>query len=283
LTRERPIRSEKALSAMIRVKNEAEFLYASVTSIIDEVEEAVLVDNQSTDHSPAIMKQLCADFPQKVRTYDYPYLIRKIGWENWEYASDPCRQASPELSASYFNWCKDRCTRSHVLNWDGDMIATDHFHEVVRRWRESDAQVVFFRGVNVHPDREHLIAAVSTDRDAMLASLRVPGLPRWATHMTRDSPEARIYPTRGSRFTTDRLWTQRISTPFIDDDPQRRYVIEAESVGYLHLKFCKRDPFSNYSDDLARALSSNFTSGPAIEPEWRALLARADGRSLAFE
>jgi hypothetical protein len=255
---------------MVRVKNEAEFLYAAIRSIVDDVEEIVLVDNQSTDGSPAVMARLRREFPEKVVLYDYPHPIRRIGQENWDYAADPARQASPSLSANYFNWCKDRCTQSYVLNWDGDMVATDHFHETVRGWRESDVQVVFLQGVNVHPDRQHLIAARSSDRDAMLASLSVPGLPRWATHMTRDSPEARIYPARASRFTADRLWTQRISTPFVDEDPERRYVADASGVGYLHLKFCKRDPFSNYSADLAKALSSNFTVGPLIEPHWKA-------------
>jgi hypothetical protein len=261
---------------MMRVKNEAEFLYAAVRSIIDHVEEVVLVDNQSTDGSATIMERLRHEFPAKVLVYHYPHAIRRIGRENWEYAADPARQASPNLSANYFNWCKDHCTRPYVLNWDGDMIATDHFAEVVDAWRHSEIEVVFLRGVNVHPDREHLIAARSTDRDAMLASLTVPGLPRWATYMTRDSPEARIYPTRGSRFTTDRLWTQRISTPFVDDDPERRYVRDASGVGYLHLKFCKRDPFSNYSEDLARALATNFTVGPALEPQWKTLLDRVE-------
>jgi hypothetical protein len=270
---------KKELSAMIRVKNEAEFLYAAVRSIIGHVEEVVLVDNQSTDASPAIMEQVRRESPDKVFLYQYPHPIRKIGRENWEYAADPTRQTSPSLSANYFNWCQDRCTRSYVLKWDGDMIATSQFYETVRAWRDSDVQVVFLRGVNVHPDRKHLISAICTDRDAMLASLSVPGLPRWATHMTRDSPEARIYPNRGSVFTSDRLWTQRISTPFVDEDPERRYVCEADGISYLHLKFCKRDPFSNYSDDLARVLSSNFAVGPPIEPEWKALLDRIEQRA----
>jgi glycosyl transferase family 2 len=265
---------------MVRVRNEEEFLYSAVRSIIDHVEEVVLVDNLSTDGSAAIMERLRREYPEKVFVYQYPHPIRRIGRENWEYATDPAQRTSPSLSANYFNWCKDRCTCSHVLNWDGDMIATDDFYETVSVWRHSDTEVVFLRGVNVHPDREHLIAARSTDRDAILASLSVPGLPRWATHMTRDSPEARIYPTRGSRFTTDRLWTQRISTPFVDDDPSRRYVCDASGVSYLHMKFCKRDPFSNYSDDLGRALATNVTVGPILEPQWKALLDRA-GRLLA--
>jgi hypothetical protein len=152
------------------------------------------------------------------------------------------------------------------------MIATPHLHDTVAEWRRSDIQVVLCRGINVHPDREHLITAISTDREAMLARLSVPGLPRWATHMTRDSPEARIYPRQGSTFVTDRLWTQRISTPFVDDDPARTYVREADGVSYLHMKFCKRHPFSNYSDDLAAALASNYTVGPSLDASSKAVL-----------
>jgi hypothetical protein len=221
------------------------------------------------------MERLRRENPDKVSIWSYLHEIRKIGRDNWEYAADPRRRGSPHLSATYFNWCKDRCTRPYVLNWDGDMIATPHLHDTVAEWRASDAQVVFCRGVNVHPDREHLIAAISTDREAMLAGLSVPGLPRWATHMTQDSPEARIYPTQGSTFVTDRLWTQRISTPFVDADPTRSYVRDADGVSYLHMKFCKRQPFSNYSDDLAQALASNFTIGPPLPSDWKAVLERA--------
>ena len=257
---------------MIRVKNEEDFLYAAVTSIVDCVEEVVLVDNLSTDASARIIDRLCREYPGKVFSRQYPYEILKIGRENWAYADDPTKQDSPNLSANYFNWCKDHCTRPYVLNWDGDMIATKHFQQTVRQWRDNDIQVIFCRGVNIHPDRRHLIAAISTDRDAMLTKLAVPGLPRWGTRMTRDSPEARIYPREGSTFTTDRLWTQRISTPFVDDSPERRFVREADGVDYIHLKFCKKEPFSNYSDDLAQALSGNFTVGPPLEPEWRQML-----------
>jgi hypothetical protein len=261
---------------MVRIRNEEEFLDAAIRSLVFDVDEIVLVDNMSTDGSPGIIGSFVDEFPGKVRAYRYPHPIRRVGRENWEYAADPRKQDSPNLSATYFNWCKERCTRSHVLKWDGDMIATRHFHASVEAWRRSSSEVVFLRGANVHPDREHLIAAISTDRDALLASLSVPGLPRWATNMTRDSPEARIFPAAGSRFTNDRLWTQRISTPFLDDDPERRHVRDADGVAYLHMKFCKRDPFSNYSDDLARVLSSNVTRGPALDPEWRALIEPLD-------
>lgn len=265
---------------MVRIRNEAEFLYAAVGSIIEDVEEAILVDNQSTDASPAIMERLRLEFAGKVFTYEYPHRIRRVGWENWEYAADPDKQTSPSLSATYFNWCQARCTKAYVLKWDGDMIATNHFHETLTAWRESDAEVVLLRGVNVHPDREHLVGAVSSDREALLATLKVPGLPRWATHMTHDSPEARIFPAAGSHFTTDRLWTQRVSTPFLDADPDRRYVRDADGAAYLHMKFCKREPFSNYSDDLALALSSNVTTGPVMAPEWKALVDRIERTGL---
>jgi hypothetical protein len=41
------------------------------------------------------------------------------------------------------------------------------------------------------------------------------------------------------------------------------------------MKFCKRHPFSNYSDDLAQALASNFTVGPPLLPVWKAVLESA--------
>ncbi len=46
-------RRVKQISAMMRVKNEEEFLAASVLSIADFVDEIVIIDNLSTDNTPS--------------------------------------------------------------------------------------------------------------------------------------------------------------------------------------------------------------------------------------
>jgi hypothetical protein len=261
----------KQVSAMVRVRNEEEFLYPSVQSIVDHVDEVVIVDNLSTDRTPLIIEALRREHPDRVVYYQYPYEIRKVGRENWELASSPEGRSSPHLSAKYYNWCLRRCTKPFVLKWDGDMIATEAFYRALEEWRLSYKPIMVFHGANVHPDMEHLVAAKVSDREKLLASLAVPGLPRWVTSLTYDSSEPRLFPRFLAKYDSSLGWTQRLSSPFRDQFGLR-CCYQAEDVCYLHLKFCKRDPYSGYSSDLKEVISSNVTVGRSLGPEERELL-----------
>jgi len=266
--------SQKQVSAMVRVRDEQEFLYPSVKSIADYVDEIVLVDNLSADRTPSILESLRLEHPHKVVCYQYPYEIRKVGRENWELASSPEARSSPHLSANYYNWCLRKCTKPYILKWDGDMIATDTFYRSIEEWRASNKPVMVFNGANVHPDLQHLIAAKSSDRGKLLASLTVPGLPAWVTSMTYDYPEPRLFPRFLAKYESSLWWTQRLSSPFLHGKLKSRCCYHVQAVCFLHLKFCKRDPCSGYSSDLKEVISSNITVGPPLSPEWRQLLRR---------
>ena len=257
---------------MMRVKNEEMFLYASVQSIIDHVDEIVLVDNLSTDRTPAIIADLCAAHPEKVVSYRYPYEIRKVGRENWELAENPKTRHSPHLSSTYYNWCLRKCTMPFVLKWDGDMVAREAFYASLAGWHTSGKPVMRFNGANVHPDRKHLIAAKTSDREALLASLSVPGLPKWVTVLTYDFEEPRLFPRAFARFDNKNLWTQQLAGPFRDRRFAAKLTYKAEAPQFLHFKFCKPDPLSNYSPDLKAVVASNVTVGPPLDPEARRLV-----------
>src|SRR5262245_30331261 len=94
---------QKQVSAMVRVRNEEEFLYASVKSIVDCVDEIVIVDNLSTDRTPLIIGALRGEHPDKVVSYRYPYDIRRVGRENWEMTLRPNGRLSPHLLGNYYN------------------------------------------------------------------------------------------------------------------------------------------------------------------------------------
>jgi hypothetical protein len=256
---------------MVRVRNEEEFLYPSVKSVADYVDEIVIVDNLSTDDTASIIEALCLEYPQKVICYSYPYTVRRVGRENWELASSPEGRSSPHLSANYYNWCLRKCTKPFILKWDGDMIAMEHFYKALGEWRRSEKPIMVFNGANVHPDLQHLIGARSSDRETLLASLSVPGLPRWVTSLTHDYPEPRLFPRFLAKYDSSLGWTQRLSSPFRDQFGLR-CCYQAEDVCYLHLKFCKRDPYSGYSSDLKEVISSNVTVGRSLGPEeWELL------------
>ena len=264
----------KQISAMLRVKNEEELLYPAVKSIADHVEEIVIVDNLSTDGTPSVIETLRREHPGKIVSHTYPYEIRRVGSETWELAAEPATHSSPHLSANFYNWCLRRCTKPYVLKWDADMLARDAFYRALDDWRASPKPILMFRGANVHPDLEHLVAARSTDRVSLLASLRVPGLPLWVTSLTYDALEPRLFPRAFARYDSTLLWTQYLSSPFREKPWEARSCHQVKEICFLHLKFCKRDPFSNYSGDLGEVIASNIAVGPLLSPEDRDLLRR---------
>ncbi len=262
---------------MMRIKDEEEFLDASVRSIIDLVDEVVLVDNLSTDRTPEIVEALRRDHPGKVVTHSYSYEIRSRGREHWQLASSPDGARSPHLTSTYYNWCLARCTQPYILKWDGDMIATDTLAAGIERWRRAGAAVATLVGANVHADRAHLVGARSADRATIARSLTVPVAPSWVTSMTYTYAHPHLFPRLGARFEAgDRRawWTETFASPFLHPRLGARLVLAIEEPTFLHLKFCKRDPYAGYSDDFAAMIDANMAVGPPLTPEWRALMRR---------
>lgn len=265
---------DRSISAMVRVCNEEEFLREAIRSIVDIVDEIVLVDNASNDGTPEVVHALKADYPGLMRTYEYPHAITRVGRETWELSERDPDGRSPCLSSSYYNFCLEQCTRPYVLKWDGDMVAVDEFQQHVADWRSSGRPVMVFHGANVHPDRRHLIAARTADREALISKLEVPGLPQWATSLSHDYPEPRLFRRQGARYETTLLWTQHLSTPLSGGGSRSTDRFVVETPCYLHLKFCKRDPLSNYSPDLAEVIRTNITVGRKLRPAELAILRR---------
>jgi hypothetical protein len=258
------LQDKQRISAMVRVKNEEEFLFAAVSSIVEHVSEVLIIDNLSTDRTPEVIAELQRAFPSRIRTERYPHEVRRVGRENWELASTPAHRHSPNLSSTYYNWALARCRHPFVLKWDGDMIARPEFATAVDEWRASSRPVLVFNGQNVHPDRRHLIRARVTDRAVLLEGLSVPGLPMWVTSLTEDAKEPRLFPRFGAQYGDQILWTQSLASPFEHRDYRKRARVTAKAPCFLHMKFCKRDALANYSDDLRAVIEGNIELGDPL-------------------
>jgi glycosyltransferase involved in cell wall biosynthesis len=263
----------RRVSAMLRVKNEAEFLAAAVRSIIDSVDEVVLVDNGSTDATPKVIAALRAEFPDRVVVYGYPYEIARVGRETAELAQSSAGR-SRHLSGVYYTWCLRRCRQPYVLKWDADMIATPALQRALAAWRRSHRPVLIMQGANVHPDRRHLAAARCSDHRALLAQQRGPRVPAWITTMAYDYPEPRLIPRWRARYGHAAVFTQSPVSPFLDRRFAAAWRERVPGAAFLHLKFCKRQPYTNYSDDLARVIAGNLTVGEPLDEESQELLAQ---------
>ncbi len=256
-----PLRHHGRISAMVRAKDEEQFLSASVRSIIDHVDEVVLVDNLSSDGTPDIIARLRDEFPDKLRSYSYPFEVARAGTENR--AELAARGPdSPHLSANYANWCLQRCSTPFVLKWDADMIALATLDHALQQWRASSHVSMWFHGAEVHSDRRHVIAAFQAHHDG-------------AGGMAGTADHVHIFPRRHARWTTGRM-SQDLTSPFLAPRVPWGWRMLVEEPVFLHMKFCKPDPLSNVSvgEWSAESLAAVTVPGPLLPPAWRETLER---------
>ena len=218
-------RPPKKISAIMRVKNEAEFLERSINSVIDLVDELVIVDNCSEDGSDSIIADFSNRFPKKVKSFSYPHKIARYGEEMLILAATKDGKKSPSYLPNYYNWSTGLCAEPYILKWDGDTVATNALATALERFRQSRKQILCHTGINLHPDRTSYIS----------------GRPL-------EDTEPRLFFKRFSKYNSYKGWCETFSSPylwhftsFVEFEPEPLY---------FHLKFCKADRFSNMSTDL---------------------------------
>lgn len=66
-TKDRPL----GVSGFLRVKNDAEFLKASIESCLPALDELIIVYNDCSDDSPNIINSLAKQYPCKIKAFEY--------------------------------------------------------------------------------------------------------------------------------------------------------------------------------------------------------------------
>jgi glycosyltransferase involved in cell wall biosynthesis len=228
-------RPPKKISAMMRVKNEVEFLERSINSVINLVDELVIVDNGSVDGSSDVIADFSNRFPKKVKAFNYPYKIARYGEETLTLAATKEGKRSPSFLPNYYNWCAARCIGPYILKWDGDTIATSALATTVERFRLSKTQILCHTGINLHPDRTCYIA----------------GRPL-------ENMEPRLFFKPFSTYNNNCLgYVETLWSPYIFHYPSF-LEMEPEPL-YFHMKFCKANRYLNMSNDLQ--IKETATSG----------------------
>lgn len=150
----------KKISAMVRVKNEAEYLKASLDSIVDLVDEIIIIDNRSTDSTPTVIDDFVRNHGEKARAFSYDHDVLPVGSDEYKHEAET--PASPRLTSSYYNHCLGLCSHEYVMKWDGDMIALPRLAGALDRFRAaSRKRTLYFEGISVHPDGRHSISESS--------------------------------------------------------------------------------------------------------------------------
>ncbi len=210
---------------MVRVKNEEEYLLAAVLSIIDVVDEVVIVDNDSSDSTPEIIAGLVRSHPGKVRPLQYRHDVARYGEENRQLGSTFRGRRSPRLLANFYNWSMAQCSHDFVLKWDGDTIATDVFRAEMPEFKQSSKQALWVTGINLHPNGTHLVR----------------GIPR-------EPIEPRLVYRRFAKYTNYMGYCEGLESPYIQRFTEYSEFVEAPS--YIHMKYCKRNRYQHMSPDL---------------------------------
>lgn len=90
-----PSAVEPRIAGIVLVRNEDRFVRAAVTNVIDFCDELLLVDHGSTDGTAAILRELAAAAPEKIRLHSisdpresHELIKRFAGTRTWVFAVD---------------------------------------------------------------------------------------------------------------------------------------------------------------------------------------------------
>lgn len=257
---------EFRISAMMRIKDEEDFLRPSVLSILDLVDEIILVDNLSTDKTPHIIDELKAAHPHKIRSYQYRHHVARVGEENRQLSESWIGRYSPRLLANFYNWCLKRCTMPFVLKWDGDMLATPSFARELAAFQQTDKRVLRFRGANVHPDLIHLVGD-SRLTDADTASIGKENAQGWVAPYTSYHPH--LFRRKGAYHSRAFWYCERLET-----GASWNRIQQSEEICFAHLKWLKPEPLANMANDFKQVLNKYSAGHELVTDEVRATITR---------
>lgn len=205
------------LSAMVRVKDEAEFLVPALESIrpwCDEI--AVFLQGEQTDGTDRIALEWMlskSQSPCVLTLYRYPFDSLPNGPGH-----DEQPRGSVYERAYFYNWCQSKLRYSYAMKWDGDMIACDGLGWKVRNLMKEGAHIISFRGHEL----------VGSEFDHVSIKPRTANEPR----VWRITPETWFYSGYKCEY-----FTFEHRSGHVLPNPE-----------YLHLKWCKRNGDSIRTD-----------------------------------
>jgi hypothetical protein len=132
---------EAGFTGVVRVKDEARSLPWSLPPLLRAVRRVVLIDNGSSDGTPAVARAVAAEqgAADRLELHQYPFAIARCGDEHLAAPAD-----SVHSLAYFYNWSFSHVRTGYALKWDGDMVLSDHGIAVLRdlAWQLEAADVV---------------------------------------------------------------------------------------------------------------------------------------------
>jgi len=153
-----PSNKKPGVSAILRLRNEADYLEQALNSILPFFDEFVIVYNQCSDRTPEIVEQFVSKDPQRVKAFHYLPEVFPQGSE--QHRALPANHVSSMVH--YANFGLSRVSYRGCALGDGDMIAApDALGQVMDRLRSLEPRTLswwlspwtlsywWFKGVNL--------------------------------------------------------------------------------------------------------------------------------------
>lgn len=123
---------EKGISGIMRIRNDAQFIAASVDSCIDALDELIIVYNQCTDNSAEIIRQKQKEYPEKIKIFEYKPKVYSVNltYEDYIFAKN-LPENSEHLLCNYYNFALSKISYKYVVKIDADQI---YFTSELKKW-----------------------------------------------------------------------------------------------------------------------------------------------------
>jgi glycosyltransferase involved in cell wall biosynthesis len=148
-------RLEKGISLIIRAKNEELNIKECIESVVDLVDEIILVDNNSTDNTLSLMKFYESKY-KNVKVYQYKINVSKVGVEH----KNALASKNKNTLGTFYNWCLSKATKYNVFKWDADFICIrNNFIQLVNKYdlkNRSDKFAIWFTGKTLFEDNNKI-------------------------------------------------------------------------------------------------------------------------------
>lgn len=130
-----------AITAVLRVKNEAHGLPWVLPGLFRVADRIVVVDNASDDGTPDVARRVASEHgaAEKLTVLDYPFQIARCGEEHLSVPPD-----SVHSLTHFYNWSFSHVKTTYCMKWDGDMVLTRDGERYIEglRWQLEAAEVV---------------------------------------------------------------------------------------------------------------------------------------------
>lgn len=150
-----PKNRQQGLSAFVRVKDEEQFIFQTLNSHIDLVDEMVIVYNNCSDSSPKIIESFADQYSNKVKVYEYLPEVFPQGAKEFLDLPDDHSQSL----VNYYNFSLAMTTKDIVFKLDCDQFAIrKKFQKVYSRIRKDESiSCISFRGCNLYDTDDGII------------------------------------------------------------------------------------------------------------------------------